>query len=669
MRSVRAIAMKKAILYAIFLNFLFLPFANAQQNGAGGNFSSSSDPRIPTGVAGSALGAAVLDNGLGAFTAQTLGQQMQAPRRNKLTMSLGAINPTYATPVNATLSTFMSVVPLETKARAIRIAAADPYSIGMQIVSATAYPSDSYSGLLPAAFATGSNTTVIPTKNSVYQTGTITNGSNQITGLTTASLPTSSTVYVVGSGIGIDVTATVVNATTMQLSSNATISATETIQFSNMSTGCPLYFDNQGADADTINTAGVSRSLTTPGNAASLNNNPQSFTLQWSDFVPCSTIARADGGVQPLMMIFVTLGPNTTAYGRIIAANNSYNNNIASSYGNRFIYTGRPWNNNGNWADVPQTTGWTSYDNQSPLAVIQYLADAAGHNVLQVGDSISTAPGNDGLSTPIWRACMAISTPQAPCQWSSLAWGGTASAVYLEAFRRNAAALAPSAVVAQPISRNDGATIAGYQMLLSKIESYVTTLNKSYPVRLGFYGAFPFTTTLDGNSTAQADVTTIRADLLAENVGCTPSSGGTLCPSIPSFDPIPLVSRSALGGNFWDYLGISATASSAVAAGVTTIPYSGGLQRCYPGDTVIDTTKPSAIATNSVVISCNTTGATVASNVVIGTGIASGDTLVFQMPGWSGGALTDDNTHPNYAGVALVTPAATAMLKTMLGIR
>ena len=334
--------------------------------------------------------------------------------------------------------------------------------------------------------------------------------------------------------------------------------------------------------------------------------------------------------------------------------------------GGRYFFVGRPWNNGGNdYADAPAGSGFTIAI-PYPMLEIQYLTDARGWNILQSGDSIAAAPANDNFSNGVYRACKLLSTPQAPCEWSSVAWGGTSSAVYDESLRNNALALQPSAIVQQAVSRNDvSPALRNLQMLLAKSESYAGKLD----ARLGFYGAFPLTTTLDGSTTWQANVATMRARLAAISKTCQPNTGGQTCPTVPVLDPGPIVSRAALGGNAWQYLGLGMIANGAAAAGATSITVSVGTTSCYVGDILTDLTTPGAVLSGATVTSATATTVSVASTAIIGAGILSGDNLVCSMPGWTGGALTYDNTHPWYPAWVLLQPASNTFVQQLLGLQ
>jgi hypothetical protein len=595
----------------------------------------------------------------------------QAPMRSILTTApTSAIAPKYKTA--SVEKTYQVVFPLEANGSAIRFAIADQYAGAMQIVAASLYASDSYSGLVQqGAVSRQGPLATFPTVNSVFETCTLVKGSEKVVCPTTANLPAAATLYVIAKAETIqpNVTATVSSPTTVKLSRPALISGTPTLQFANLAPECIAYFDNQGAPANIVNTNGVNRGLFIPGNPQSTGTAPQPYTLQWSDLVPCTTRPRADGGTQPLIFAYITLAATST-YGAGGGNYPTYNAQIAPQFGNRYVFETVAKNTNADFSDQPAGSAFVSSVGVSPFLAFSYVSDVPGWNVLQTGDSISTAPPDDNLSSGVWRGCKSISTPQLPCEWASVAWGGEPSTVYNVALANNISALNPSALVAQPISRNDyptvyrGSFLGSMQNLLTAEQGFV----QGTDMVIGFYGAFPFTTTLDDYPTYQAAVATMRSELAGIAQQCQPNAPPSTCPLIPVLDPVPVVSRALLGGNSWDYLGIGFTANGADPAGSTQIAItsSNRVQSCYIGDLVTDTTNPAAIAPGSTATAVSATTITVGAGAVTGSGIAAKDQLVCSMPGWTGGALSFDNTHPWYPSWTLLQPESLAFVAQLL---
>lgn len=275
-------------------------------------------------------------------------------------------------------------------------------------------------------------------------------------------------------------------------------------------TGNPLYFDNAGADLDNINTAGTLRSITLAADATNASNVPKAATIQWSDFVPCVSIPRADGGTLHLLFIYVTI---STAGSSVGLANFGVHAVDAVAARNRKHYTGIAWTNSTDFADNPTGTGYKVLA-QNPVFALQYLTAAPGIQIVGNGDSQASAPTTDQFSTPVWRAAADLSTPSLPVAFASTAWGGTAAAVYSRLLDLNAAALKPSLVSYQPISRNDAYTVAGLEVLIAKALSLGERFSSNLGTRLIYQGATP-TPSADGNGTQTGAYTTIRALLAA----------------------------------------------------------------------------------------------------------------------------------------------------------
>ena len=617
-----------------------------------------------------------------ALALNNLSAQSKAPRSPIMTASFAtATNTGWSTFQAGSLTTYQEVMPLSTNFYAIRVGQMHPWKGTRPIASMSVYPSDSYSGYVangnittgtPANGST-SNINTIPTINSVYQVCTVTNGSATLTCPNTAVLPSASTMYAIGiqqAGTSI-VTATVASGTTLTLSGAATnASGSLTVQFANLAPECKLYFDYSGAAVDNVNLNGTNRAITIAGNpTVAQGTNTIPFTLFWTDFVPCSPLARADGGANPLVFIYITNAASTVGFGYSVNGLNSYNSGAAQTVlNNRYSFQGRPWAGGGtDYSDNPAGTGFTNNALNTPAIMVQYLTTQPGFNVVTAGDSLSVAPPDDGYSTETMRACYLLSTPQLPCEWSSVAQGGAQSTTYDESLRQNLSALHPSAIVIQAGTRNDGITSLILQWLVDKAFNYTAKST----ARLGFLGFFPLTSTLDGNVPYQTAVAAQRALLNSISKTCQPSTGGQDCPQIPVLDPTPIVSRLALGGPAWDYLGLLNPANGATAAGSTTINVTpvGGVISAYVGDVLTDPTTPGALASTCTVLGATLTTITVANTCVIGSGVQNGDQLVSSYPGWTGGNLSNDNTHPWYPAMLLVQSAATTFMKQLLGLQ
>lgn len=282
----------------------------------------------------------------------------------------------------------------------------------------------------------------------------------------------------------------------------------------------PIYFDNNGADVGTINASGSARGYTVAGDAGNTGGTAEAFTIKWSDFVPCTSIPRADGGTQHLLFIYVTISSNTiSSSGGGLSSSAQmwypYNTDPLANRG-RKIYTGVAWTGSADFADNPSGTGW-KMTTVHPLFSIQYLTANPGVQVLLNGDSLSASPTNDGYSSPLMRAAYDLSTLQVPVEVASMAWGGTASPVYEVMLRNNVAAIRPSVVAYQPLSRNDGSSAATMQTLLAKAIANADTFRQAYGTAaiLNSAGCQP---SFRGNATAIAafqDMRTRMASIAA----------------------------------------------------------------------------------------------------------------------------------------------------------
>lgn len=641
-----------------------------------------------------------------AWARKNLSAAELAPSRYRMTATFGPTQLAQKTTNQySTYTTYMYVIPVPTQINDISVSLANPYSTagGAVINSVSAWASDSYAAYpyIPSTWNTNSSQVqMFPTTNSVYLQCTTTISSVTVTCSSTSTIPTGGgTIFVFGPGIVMTypvTTATITNGTTVTLNQAATASGTVTLQFCNYANNTTatypegkIYWDNQGADSDYVNLSGTARAFTIQPNPSSANSNPQVFTLQHSDFVPLGSIPQAASGNNGshLLFVYVTLTGSTTsimqaAMGGATGLGN-YDTNVASGLGGFYYLEGQAYGA-GDVSDNPASTGWkgASYN---PFIRIDAHVDAPVRNVIAVGDSISCAPPDDNFSSWMFRASWLLSTPAAPISFSNYCWGGQASPIYFEVLRRNVEPDIASAIVCQPISRNDGITLWDFQMLAGKCEGFADQQH----ARIGFWGAIPFTYSLDGQPTLQNYVATMRTHLAALSTTCQPTSSGAAgqtCPKIPVMDPVPYLSRAATlnpnytgSGNFWDYLSAGSTSTSAAAAGSTTITTNAtNFYYCLPGDNLQDTTTPSAInGGNTAVVSATTTTVTVSSSAIVGSGILAGDVLECSAPGYSLTApiLTFDNTHPWYNAQAILTGTLAApgpgltMMEQLLGLQ
>jgi hypothetical protein len=374
---------------------------------------------------------------------------MVAPRRNRLTKTLGSgLFPKLTFPGALAPLTFLHVIPIEAPCYAVRLGFANCYDLPMAIAKASIYPSDSYSAL-----ADGSNA-----------------------GLKEHAQATAYRVVPTGEA-----------------------------------GGCRVWFDHGGADVGTINSGGTQRSLVLSADTTNAENKPKAFTIQWSDFTPCASIPRADGGAQHLLFVYVTIASPTMVQGAtgIFAETNA----DSEAHRSRHFWAGHASATGADYADNP--TGTTFRARQiAPLFAIQYLTPGLGIQGVLNGDSLTSTPTNDWFTTPLHRAAWDLSTPDLPIEIASMAWGSTGFAGYEVMLRNNMPALRGSFVSYQPISRNDTFTTAGLQLLLAKALGNVDAFRASYGTSAmwNIAGCIP---SADGNTRQTDAFTDMRCRLQA----------------------------------------------------------------------------------------------------------------------------------------------------------
>ena len=294
--------------------------------------------------------------------------------------------------------------------------------------------------------------------------------------------------------------------------------------------GSKLYFAAKGADSSQINdgSLGTTRSFVVKGSNTTLPNS--NCVLQWTDWAPFTTIARDDGGTQPLAFIYVTIGGTGS-----IDYSMSNSGGVFSAGGNtqgRRIMFAAAWTRGTDYADNPSGTSWAQGgggSQSSPFYAVQYLSHNTGDQILITGDSWSVSPTNDSITSPIWRAAMARSTPTNPIGVANLAWGANAFGAYGPFAQMNLMAIRPTIYVPQGISRNDGMTTAMLQELFGKHLALYDWMRTAFGSRIiwNLPGAAQF---VDGNSVQIAAWTDARTRLLS--IGALPDVGYIDCPSL-----------------------------------------------------------------------------------------------------------------------------------------
>jgi hypothetical protein len=160
---------------------------------------------------------------------------------------------------------------------------------------------------------------------------------------------------------------------------------------------------------------------------------PPSATRQrrniiWSDWTPCASVPRTDGGALPLIAIrtSVTMAAGT---GNIVMTGNG-----TDSFANFATHpSGRIWRMVGKSGQFATLAAWASMqssnatvENGAPSVLIRYLSRGKVVNVACFGDSIAEGRGTyleEGFGFP---ACVALSANSAGIayEYSNLAWAG-----------------------------------------------------------------------------------------------------------------------------------------------------------------------------------------------------------------------------------------------------
>lgn len=230
-----------------------------------------------------------------------------------------------------------------------------------------------------------------------------------------------------------------------------------------ISAGSPIYFDRAGDTA--LNLSGTNRTLTLPATVANRENSAVPFAISWSDWAPCTSLPRADRRKWPLLFVYITIASNG-----FVSTSSSYQNLNTTLHRGKLMAGGlRAETNDIDFADNPMDTNWGPFGNPSfgPWFVLQYLTTIPSIQVVITGDSLAAAPQSDGISNFIWRAAADLSSESLPIEVLNLAVGGVTWKVYNPLLSLNAAAIQPSIVIPQVISRNGMGGAAHMQQLLA----------------------------------------------------------------------------------------------------------------------------------------------------------------------------------------------------------
>ena len=421
--------------------------------------------------------------------------------------------------------------------------------------------------------------------------------------------------------------------------------------------GSRVFFDHGGADSPELSTAGRVRSLAFAPLAANAANSAYPYTLAWSDFVPVSSVPRAQGGKQPLLFIYVTVASPDMVCPLFNARN--WDLNKPRDRGRPITLavavTGRA-----DFADRPAETAFkaTAF---TPVLAVQYVSRVRGATILTTGDSLVTTPTDDSFSNAIVRAAMDLSTPEFPIEVADLAWGGTAWKVYGAMLHNNIDAIAPSVVALQPLSRNDGSTPAAVQGLFTKSMEAADVARARFGSAAMWFspGCEPsYDGTTAGDLTEQAAMTDLRARM----------ANSFARDHIPLIDGPGIIGRP---GMEWLYSSANAVVDAPAVPGTGTILIrdDSKVARARAGDFVWSTTRPRAFSADARITAATPTTVTLSHGALL-EGLDRGERFVVGPASLRGkGGFTDDNTHPNDAGVEATVPAARVAVSQAIGLR
>jgi hypothetical protein len=281
-------------------------------------------------------------------------------------------------------------------------------------------------------------------------------------------------------------------------------------------TGTRVTFDcrgspNPASGSQFVNDSGAAFSFTLPADPTNTNNAAKPVTLQWSDFVPVTSIPQRKAPDGPhILFIYVTIGSPGMVHGCtnwLVMARDPTAMRRRQYYGAVAANEAVDYNTN------PTGTGFQRYE-LLPQFALQYLTPSFGIQCVTVGDSLTAAPAEDLFSTSVWRAAADLSNQTLPIEIAPLQFSGPNSTAYNVSLQNNVAAIRPSVLFCQPLSRNDGPTIKTLQTLLARSLAYGHELNSLYGTRLVLNspGCEP---SFDGNPSMIAAFNDIRARLQA----------------------------------------------------------------------------------------------------------------------------------------------------------
>lgn len=175
-------------------------------------------------------------------------------------------------------------------------------------------------------------------------------------------------------------------------------------------------------------------------------------TTAVSDWIPLSSIPRADGGTRPLLMWRAYHDGSANAHS--FTSNTLYANARTPTAANR----GRVYQMSRAFADGVTTLGTTMAlsTDTFPIAV-QFRYRRRGLSVAAIGDSLTSTDvqGSDVISTWAARACYDISTPDMPIVPCNLGYSAMSGATFLSAAKTLLPTILPDVCFYSAFSPND----------------------------------------------------------------------------------------------------------------------------------------------------------------------------------------------------------------------
>jgi hypothetical protein len=393
------------------------------------------------------------------------------PRRTRLTISNGEGKPNFRRAINATETTWLTVLPLESHCCAARIGFANPFREPMPIIAAAIHPSASYN---PVPGATVPGTSI---------------------GLPDGGAP-GSPVYFDRAGLD-----------------------TAWINGAGRARGLIIPGD-PGNTHDAPGPFTIVWSDWAPVRSIPRTDGGTQPLLFLYVALDRGAMATAGTGADPFAYAASHACRGRVSVSLSSAASGDWTSNPAAT----------AWH-----GATPAPAGNGSQWGLSPVFCLQYLSLVPGIQGVISGDSLMSGPGGphgDGFSAAPIRAAYDLSHLSRPVCMAHLACGGAGSAVYHETLLRNLEALRPSLLVLQPLSRNDGMVPARLDALLARLLMTCDRAEAEYGARTIFQGAYPIPSVDPANGGSADEVALwhqVRATLAAmRNAGMPVDDGAAL---------------------------------------------------------------------------------------------------------------------------------------------